>query len=149
MKQLLLFAIPLLLLIGCNSEPEVTTEKEKAKTTTSKTIQDTSETEVHVPEPPTERPYRFEEFNKDWIMLNEEENEFQITDSWDSQEQGIHFTTDTNGTNWVVAYLAQDSDDSEVKDFEATLTEGDGIWTVTGSFNVLFPTVKYEREEEY
>lgn len=177
--------------MSCNSESEDNTEREKAQIINTNTTPDSSEIEIYEPEPPIDRPYSFEEFNKDWIMLDETEEGLTIVDSWDSQQQGLHFFIDSNGTNWLNVMLAQDSDDSEVKDFEATLTEGDGFWVVNGSFTVqwfhdekprkvdftwdylwgryaefknigmhsdyfvpesdkdFFPTVKYEREEDY
>lgn len=127
----------LVFLFGCSGESETEhLELVSDSDDTERIAEDTSD--YYVPDNPVTRPYALQELPKDWILLEEDtDGMLYILDHWESQEQGIHFGQTDEGEWYLSIYMAQDSDEGNIENFQAQIKEGEGISIVTGSFDYL------------
>ena len=116
-------------------------------------ILDTSEVnddEYYIPEEPIVRDYKIEEFPKEWVKLEKDDDgTFFLLDHWESQKQGFEIYKDEQGEWGIDIMMAQDSDFGKVKNFVAQLTEGEGIYDVEGSFDIESTMYGPDRHVEF
>jgi hypothetical protein len=85
-------------------------------------------------EEPTERDFDFSEMPRMWWLLTKTGDEFIRYNHWDAQDETIEFIIGKDGSDWMNMAYAHDSDMGDVTDFKATLTEGEDLSQVKGSF---------------
>ena len=135
---------------SCVSEPA---EAKKIEVVNSEVIPEVepeveqeTEPDYYVPEKPVDRPFYCSEMPKKWWRLTVKDNSFIRYDHWDAQDETIVFSADEEGECWLEIAYPQETDSGPITNFKATITEGDGISMVKGSFTLQLSLEKTPRQ---
>lgn len=126
-----IFFLPLFFICSCSPA-----EAESQKIENDKNI-DTiahNESDYYLPDEPVTRVFELAEMPAKWWLLTKDGIYFERIDSWDAQDAVIEFMGDDKNGYGLEIFYSHDTDGGPITNFEATITEGDGISIIEGSF---------------
>jgi hypothetical protein len=132
--KLIASSILFVFLFSCSS-----TESSEEKNEDPNVSTDTTDLLMEDEESPLRetRSFSLKEFPSVWWMITVEGEEMKLMNYWDSQLQGFEISAETESTGFIDLTYGQDGDAGPLFDFNAEITEGDGLSVIDGSFSFI------------